>query len=238
MLDNNNYSLIDELNESVIDELNELNESLIDELNENSENYIINNTLNNTSNNTSNMSLFNLINNNNIVNKNIILDKVVNTYIQNIQDYNPINWIVKNFNLNNTKNNSILDKYSSDTKLSNMKITFGNTPSSHGVIYNKFFNIESSRYYLLITYVLDSSINLVPYIRDQDKNLIYWITKKTNLIYTKVYDNRHIYIIDIPSDLNFQIYLFNPNPIKGTSLTISQLNINKIDKLSNVDTTI
>jgi hypothetical protein len=227
MLDNNNYNLIEELNKSLIDELNDNNN--------NKQNYTINNTLNISYLIHQNISLFNLINN-----KNIILDKIINTYIQNIQNYNPINWNIKNFNLNNTRNNSVLDKYSSDTNLSNMKITFGDLGLSHGVLYNKFFNIESLRYYLLITYVLDSSIDVIPFIRDQNNNLIYWITKNNNLIYKKIDGKRYTYILDIPSNLNFKLYLFNPKPIKGTSVTISQFNINKIEKFSNitVDTTI
>jgi len=226
MLDNNK-SLIDQLNESLIDELNQ-------NKNNNNQNYNVNNTLNTLNISyliNQNTTLFNLINN-----KNIILDKIIDTYIQNIQNYNPINWDIKNFNLNNTKNNSILDKYSSDPKSVNMKITFGDMGLSHGVVYNNFFNIDSSRYYFLITYVLDSPIDIVPFIRDENSNLIYWIRKNNNnnLIYKKINNNRHTYIIDIPSNLNFRLYLFNPYPITGDSVTISQLNINKIDKISNI----
>jgi hypothetical protein len=182
-----------------------------------------------------NISLFDFLGN-----KFIILDQTINIFIRNIQDYNTaMDWDISNFLLNNKINNSKLEKYSSNSDLSNMKITFGNSSSSHGVIYNKLFEIDASIKYLLITYELDSSIKLIPFIRDQSDNLIYWTTKEENLLYRKIDGNKHIYLIKIPDLANtsiekFKLYLFNNRPIEGSSLTISKFTLVKVGKLPKI----
>jgi hypothetical protein len=182
-----------------------------------------------------NISLFDFLSN-----KFIILDQTINIFIRNIQDYNTIiDWDISNFSLNNNINNSKLEKYSSNSELSNMKIIFGKSCLSHGVVYNKLFEIDASIKYLLITYELDSSINLIPFIRDQSDNLIYWITKEENLLYRKIDSNKHIYLIKIPdlpdtSIEKFKLYLFNNRPIEGSSLTVSKLTLVKVGKLPKI----
>lgn len=182
-----------------------------------------------------NISLFDFLSN-----KFIILDQTINIFIRNIQDYNTtIDWNVSNFSLNNKINNSKLEKYSSDSQQSNMKIIFGKPNLSHGIVYNKLLEIDASIKYLLITYELNSSINLIPFIRDQNDNLIYWTTKEENLLYKKIDGNKHIYLIKIPdlpetSVEKFKLYLFNNRPIEGSSVIISNLNLVKVGKLPKI----
>ena len=182
-----------------------------------------------------NISLFDFLSN-----KFIILDQTINIFIRNIQEYNTtIDWNVSNFSLNNKINNSKLEKYSSDSQESNMKIIFGKPNLSHGIVYNKLLEIDASIKYLLITYELNSSINLIPFIRDQNDNLIYWTTKEENLLYRKIDGNKHIYLIKIPdlpetSVEKFKLYLFNNRPIEGSSVIISNLNLVKVGKLPKI----
>jgi hypothetical protein len=167
----------------------------------------------------------------------IISEQQINICIRNIQDYNTtVPYDIKKFNLNSTVTNDVLERSNSS-----LKVTWGTTTSSHGLIYTEPFQIDASTKYLLIQYKLDGSVNIIPYIRNMNNTVLYWRNVISNLMYKKIDPNTkiHTYLIKIPDDPNtpleqFKLYLLGDTIIKGGISIITDLSIVQVSKLPKI----
>jgi hypothetical protein len=179
-----------------------------------------------------NINIFDLIGG-----KFIISEQQINICIRNIQDYNTtIPYDITKFNLNSVVTNDKLERL-----CNTLKITWGRTSASHGLIYTQPFEIDASTKYLMIQYKLDGSVNIIPYIRDMCNNVLFWRNVTKNLMYKKIDHNTkiHTYLIKIPDDPNavtekFKLYLLGDKIIKDQMSIITDLSITLVRKLPKI----
>ena len=180
-------------------------------------------------------------------NKFIILEQHIDVFIKNIEKYNTIT----PYTLTNFKANQLVSlEYNEHTipcANPSIKITFNQSNSSPGIVYSDFLELDASIKHLLVTYETDNSINIFPYIRDGSMNDIYWQTREKNLIFknkvcrsSSLSGHKYTYVIKIPDIPNtcvekFKLYLLGSHNFKkGDSVTISNINIVKVEKLPKI----
>ncbi len=167
----------------------------------------------------------------------IISEQQINICIRNIQEFNtPVPYNITKFNLNSTTSDDILEISSNS-----LKVTWGTNTSSHGLIYTQPLEIDASTKYLLIQYKLDGSVNIIPYIRDMDNNVLFWRNMRANLMYKKIDLNTqiHTYLIKIPDDPEtpieqFKLYLLGGKITQGQESIITDLEVTLVSKLPKI----
>ncbi len=167
----------------------------------------------------------------------IISEQQINIFIRNIQEFNtPVPYDITKFNLNSTISNDILERTNNT-----LKVTWGTTTSSHGLIYTQPLEIDASTKYLLIQYKLNGSVNIIPYIRDMGNNVLYWRNMTTNLMYKKIdlQTQTHTYLIKIPDipDVpieQFKLYLLGDKIVQGGDSIITDLEVTLVSRLPKI----
>lgn len=167
----------------------------------------------------------------------IISEQQINIFIRNIQEFNtPVPYDITKFNLNSTISNDILERTNNT-----LKVTWGTTTSSHGLIYTQPLEIDASTKYLLIQYKLNGSVNIIPYIRDMGNNVLYWRNMTTNLMYKKIdlQTQTHTYLIKIPDipDVpieQFKLYLLGDKIVQGGESIITDLEVTLVSRLPKI----
>jgi hypothetical protein len=171
-------------------------------------------------------------------NKFIMSEQHIDIYVKNIEKYNTI----MPYTITNFKPNQLvsLEYNECNTPSPSVKITFNQSVSTPGIVYSEFLELDASIKHLLVTYETDNSINVFPYIRDGSMNDIYWQTRQQNLIFKNKINNKYTYVIKIPDIPDtcvekFKLYLLSSSNFEnGDSVTISNINIVKVEKLPKI----